>query len=80
MFDICGFCRSQDGKKESAMPFVSHPGLPGKVFVPIFNPEITRKHHCRDCFSCQLCGEDRCQVCRGEVEKDVESANEGEFK
>ena len=66
------------GQKESAMPFVSHPGLPGKVFVPVFNPERSRKHPCRDCFSCQLCGEDRCQVCRGEAEKDAESLNEGD--
>jgi hypothetical protein len=66
------------GKKEIAMPFVSHPGLPGKVFVPVFNPERSRKHPCRDCFSCQLCGEDRCQVCRGEAEKDDESSNEGD--
>jgi hypothetical protein len=65
-------------KKESAMPFVSHPGLPGKVFLPVFNPEKSRKHPCRDCFSCQMCGEDRCQVCRGEAEKEPESLKEGD--
>lgn len=60
------------------MPFVSHPGLPGKVYIPVFNTEKFRKHPCRDCFSCQRCGEDRCQVCRGVSEKEDNRSIEGE--
>lgn len=72
------FAGPRVGKKESTMPFVSHPGLPGKVYAPVFNPEKLRKHPCRGCFSCQMCGEDRCQVCRGEADKDDERSNEGD--
>jgi hypothetical protein len=74
------FAGRRMGKKESTMPFVSHPGLPGKVFVPVIDPERSRKHPCRDCFSCQQCGEDRCHVCRGETEKEDESSNEGDCR
>ena len=65
-------------KKENAMPFVSHPGLPGKIFIPVVNPAKPRKHSCKDCFSCQMCGEDRCQVCRGVAEADMECSNKGD--
>ncbi len=47
------------------MPFVRLPGLAGKVYVPEPMPLQQKKHDCRDCFSCQQCGEDRCRVCRG---------------
>jgi thioredoxin reductase (NADPH) len=48
------------------MPFVSHPRLPGKVYVPEIHPGIPQKHPCANCFSCQHCGDDRCQVCRSD--------------
>jgi len=53
------------------MPFVSHPRLPGKVYVPEELQVKPKKHPCKDCFSCQLCGDDRCQVCCGETVTDA---------
>jgi len=47
------------------MPFVSVPGLKGKVYVPDKQQENTKKHPCRDCYFCQACGDDRCRVCFG---------------
>ncbi len=46
------------------MPFVSVAGLPGKVYVPEKNPDGEKKHPCPDCFSCQMCCDTRCAVCR----------------
>ena len=45
------------------MSFVSVPGLKGKVYVPDESREGCKKYPCRDCFSCQQCGDDRCRVC-----------------
>ena len=46
------------------MPFVKVPGLPGKVYVPEKKRNCPKKHPCRDCFSCDVCSDDRCRVCR----------------
>ena len=46
------------------MAFVTVPGLKGKVFVPQGRTGEGKKHPCRDCYACQSCGDDRCQVCR----------------
>ena len=45
------------------MPFVTVPGLEGKVYVPEKQGEIHKKHPCKDCYSCQHCSDDRCRVC-----------------
>lgn len=45
------------------MPFITIPGLTGKIYVPAEGAATPRKRHCPDCFSCQRCSEDRCQVC-----------------
>jgi hypothetical protein len=45
------------------MPFTTVRGLKGKVYVPDPPKEGTRKHSCKDCYSCQLCSDDRCSVC-----------------
>lgn len=45
------------------MPFEKIPGLPGKVYIPVCQPDALNKNRCRDCFSCQFCSENRCQVC-----------------
>ncbi|MFC1799133.1 hypothetical protein ACFLZL_04945 [Thermodesulfobacteriota bacterium] len=45
------------------MPFTTVPGLPGKVYVPEMESGTERKHHCKDCFSCQVCSDDRCNLC-----------------
>lgn len=46
------------------MPFENIRGLPGKVYVPEESPDALKKHRCKDCFSCQICSDDRCRVCR----------------
>lgn len=45
------------------MPFTTVRGLKGKVYVPELPEEGARKHFCKDCYSCQLCSDDRCSVC-----------------
>jgi len=37
-------------------------GIPGKCYRP--EGRGRRKHPCRDCFSCQLCSQERCALCR----------------
>jgi hypothetical protein len=48
------------------MSFKTVRGLKGKVYVPDPAAQGTRKHTCLDCYSCQLCSDDRCRVCRDE--------------
>jgi len=52
------------------MPFIKIPGLEGKVYVPEQDMNAPKKHPCKDCFSCQMCTDDRCILCR-------EKKNEG---
>jgi len=44
------------------MPFISRPGLNGKIYVP---EQLAgkKKHNCNACFSCQVCSDDRCNLC-----------------
>jgi hypothetical protein len=49
---------------EIPMPFINVPGLTGKLYVPEQIAGLKKKHNCPDCFACQQCGDDRCQVCR----------------
>jgi hypothetical protein len=46
------------------MPFVTVPGLKGKVYVPEKQARSPKKHACRDCYCCQMCSDDRCASCR----------------
>ncbi|MFO7910890.1 MAG: hypothetical protein R6V15_01875 [Desulfotignum sp.] len=46
------------------MPFVSIPGMSGKMYVPEKRPGSKKKFPCKDCFSCEQCSDDRCRVCR----------------
>ncbi len=48
------------------MDFIASPHIKGKVFVPSKTSDPLKKHACGDCFSCQMCSEARCQLCRGE--------------
>ena len=50
------------------MGFIPAPNIPGRVFVPDENPVERKKHICPDCYQCQQCGEERCQVCRADRE------------
>lgn len=46
------------------MSWTTVPGLAGKVYVPSGAGQMKMKRACEDCFSCQWCDENRCQVCR----------------
>lgn len=48
------------------MPFVDLPDGTGKLYVPEKKHGGRQKHACPDCFSCQMCSDDRCDRCRGE--------------
>jgi hypothetical protein len=48
--------------------FVKVPGLIGRVYVPEAHPDDAQKYPCRDCYVCQMCGENRCTVCRNRRE------------
>jgi hypothetical protein len=48
------------------MPFVKMPGVTGQVYVPEEISGNRRKHPCPDCFACQQCSDDRCNVCRSQ--------------
>ena len=44
------------------------PGIEGLVYEPELQPSSQRKHNCEDCFSCQMCSDVRCTVCRDEAD------------
>jgi len=45
------------------MPFVNLPNKTGKFYVPEHDAVVVRKHDCQNCFSCQVCSDDRCRLC-----------------
>lgn len=51
--------------KEIHLAFREIPGITGKVYVPDAPAEEKRdkKHACEDCFYCQWCSDDRCELC-----------------
>jgi hypothetical protein len=51
------------------MPFVDLPDGTGKVYVPEKKQGGGQKHPCPDCFSCQLCSDERCLRCLGRGQK-----------
>jgi hypothetical protein len=50
--------------EESALTFIVIPGVKGKVFKPEERFDLPKKHPCKNCYSCQLCSDDRCSLCR----------------
>lgn len=44
------------------MGFIKITGFKGKIFMPDEKPAV-RKHNCKDCFECQMCSDERCEVC-----------------
>ncbi len=44
------------------MPFINIEGLAGKIFVPE-DCRCGKKHPCPDCFQCQFCSDERCELC-----------------
>ncbi|MGD8520484.1 MAG: hypothetical protein PVF56_05005 [Desulfobacterales bacterium] len=45
------------------MSFRSVPGLKGRVYVPEQQESAPKKHPCQDCYACQMCCDERCNVC-----------------
>lgn len=45
------------------MRFERIPGFEGKIYVPKAQPGSIKKHDCPDCYACQMCGDDRCELC-----------------
>ncbi|HPO50667.1 MAG TPA: hypothetical protein PLO89_10110 [Spirochaetota bacterium] len=43
------------------MPFVESKSVPGLIYEPEENK--IKKHNCKDCFSCQMCSDARCELC-----------------
>ncbi len=48
------------------MPYVRYSGIKGLIYVPEGTPENLKKHDCKDCFSCRMCSDSRCGLCRKE--------------
>ncbi len=44
------------------MPFIKIEGFTGNIYVPETN-HMKKKHPCKDCFSCQFCSDERCELC-----------------
>mgnify|MGYP001329631632 CR=1 FL=1 len=44
------------------MAFYTIPGKPGKFYIPD-NASGEKKYPCKDCFSCQMCSDERCCAC-----------------
>lgn len=46
--------------------FIDLPDGRGKIYVPRKRSGTLAKHPCPDCFACQMCSDDRCDLCRQE--------------
>jgi len=44
------------------MAFIKIEGFTGNIYVPEINPG-KKKNPCRDCYSCQYCSDERCELC-----------------
>ena len=49
------------------MVFKPAPNIKGRIFIPEEETPTRKKHTCPDCYTCQMCGEERCRVCRSET-------------
>jgi len=49
-----------------SMAFVRMKGIEGLMYVPEENGGV-KKHPCKDCYACQMCSDNRCALCRREV-------------
>mgnify|MGYP006901960248 CR=1 FL=1 len=54
--------RSPALPERSGMGFIRMKGVEGLVYVPE-DTGRPKKHPCRDCFSCQWCSDNRCELC-----------------
>ena len=37
--------------------------MPGKLYLPEVQKNSEKKHPCSDCYSCQHCSDERCDLC-----------------
>jgi len=44
------------------MPFITVSGIKGKIFIPDEHT-IIKKNPCKDCFYCQFCSDEKCNLC-----------------
>ncbi|MBF0224037.1 MAG: hypothetical protein HQK76_01165 [Desulfobacterales bacterium] len=56
------------------MPFIRMEGVVGKIYVPEKQECHQKKHNCKDCFYCQMCGDDRCHMCRADKIKEKDNS------
>ena len=47
------------------MPYIRIPGVEGLVWDQEPVPASLKKHDCKDCFSCQWCSNESCEMCLG---------------
>jgi len=45
------------------MPFVNIKGFKGKLYIPEETDNSQKKHPCSDCYYCQFCSDERCELC-----------------
>lgn len=57
------------------MPFITLPDIRGKIYVPEKDALPLKKHSCSNCFSCQMCSDDRCGLC---LSKEMDETTEPE--
>ena len=46
------------------MAFIRIEGFAGNIYLPETN-QGRKKHPCKDCYSCQFCSDERCELCLG---------------
>ena len=56
------------------MAFVDAPGIKGQMYVPEASRDCVKKRECPDCVSCQICNDDKCEVCLNQAIDDTEAA------
>ena len=44
------------------MPYKNISGFKGKLYIPE-EGNNHKKHDCKDCFSCQMCSDRKCELC-----------------
>lgn len=45
------------------MAFRTIEGFAGSVYTPDIMPNSLKKHNCEDCTVCQMCSDERCELC-----------------
>ncbi len=63
------------------MPFIRIKGFKELLYVPEEDKKARKKHPCPDCFSCQMCSDERCEKClRNKAGRSNRENNPGNVK